>query len=249
MMIFLLFFYDSNTDYPSHIFNLDRSSKDKKINKFGLSLKEMCCTYDIHIMNGRLFNDKVGNFTCFSNNGKSVVDYMICSTSLFESVKNFGMGEESQARFRKGYSTSDNIFTLMTLIQKYLSKQNGRFYCIFIDYEKAFDKVKHNELWKALERINVHGNFLRILKSIYSNTTACVKTNCGLTKAFKSTVGTRQGCIGSPKIFSIFNNDLIKYLKHKCERGIFVSISDLFALMFADDVPSFSDTVARLQNK
>ena len=36
--------------------------------------------------------------------------------------------EESQAGFRKGYSTSDNIFTLMTLIQKYLSKQNGRVY-------------------------------------------------------------------------------------------------------------------------
>ena len=87
-------FNDSNTDYPSDIFNLDRSSKDKKINKFGLSLIEMCCTYDIHIMNGRLFNDKVGNFTCFYNNGKSVVDYMICSTSLFESVKNFGVGEE-----------------------------------------------------------------------------------------------------------------------------------------------------------
>ena len=30
----------------------------------------------------------------FSNNGKSVVDYMICSTCLFESVKNFGVGEE-----------------------------------------------------------------------------------------------------------------------------------------------------------
>ena len=87
-------FNDSNTDYPSDMFNLDRSSKDKKINKFGLSLIEMCCTYDIHIINGRLFNDKVGNFTCFSNNGKSVVDCMICSTSLFESVKNFGVGEE-----------------------------------------------------------------------------------------------------------------------------------------------------------
>ena len=159
--------------------------------------------------------------------------------------------EEFQAGFRKGYSTSDNIFTLMTLIQKYQSKQNGRFYCIFIDYEKAFDKVKHNELWKALEKINVHGNFLRVLKSIYGNTTACVKTNCGLTKAFKSTVGTRQGCIGSPKIFSIFINDLIKYLKHTCERGIFVSdaISDLFAVLFTDDVASFSDTVARLQKQ
>ena len=67
--------------------------------------------------------------------------------------------EESQAGFRKGYSTSDNIFILMTLVQKYLSKQNSSFYCIFIDYEKAFVKAKHNELWKALEKGSLNNIF------------------------------------------------------------------------------------------
>ena len=175
----------------------------------------------------------------------------ILNTRLSTWCDNNNVIDESQAGFRKGYSTTDNVFILMSMVQKYLSKQNGRFYCIFMDYEKAFDKIKHNELWKVLERININGKFLKILKSIYGNTTACVKTSEGLTDSFKCMIGTRQGCIASPKIFSIFINDLVKYLKHKSDGGIFVSdsISDLFALLFADDVSSFSDTVVRLQKQ
>ena len=45
--------------------------------------------------------------------------------------------DESQAGFRSGYSTRDNNFILMSLIQKYLSKQRGRFYCLFIDFAKS----------------------------------------------------------------------------------------------------------------
>ena len=39
---------------------------------------------------------------------------------------------ESQSGFRKGYSTIDNLFTLMSLGQKYLSKEGGRFYCLLL---------------------------------------------------------------------------------------------------------------------
>ena len=175
----------------------------------------------------------------------------ILNTRLSTWCDNNNVMDESQAGFRKGYSTTDNVFILMSMVQQYLSKQNGRFYCILIDYEKAFDKIKHNELWKALERININGKFLKILKSIYCNTAACVKTSEGLTDRFKCMVGTRQGCIASPRIFSIFINDLVKYLKHKSDGGIFVSdsTSNLFALLFADDVSSFSDTVVRLQKQ
>ena len=87
-------FNDNMLDYLSDNFNLDRCSKDRKINKFGLSLLDMFCTRDLHILNGRLFNDKDGNFTCFSNNGTSVVDYIICSTDIFKSIRNFGIGDE-----------------------------------------------------------------------------------------------------------------------------------------------------------
>ena len=63
------------------------------------------------------------------------------------------------------------------------------------------------------------------------------------------TTGTRQGCISSPIIFSLFINDLVEYLQSETDSGIFISndIEDLLALMFADDVSSFSDTVIRLQ--
>ena len=159
--------------------------------------------------------------------------------------------DESQAGFREGYSTIDNIFILTALAQKYLSKKRGRFYCIFIDFEKAFDNVQHSQLWTALERINVDGKFLNILKSVYNNTRSCIKVNHILTEFFNCSIGTRQGCVASPKNFSIFINDLINYLQNKCGKGIFVSneIRELYALMFADDIPSFSDTVLRLQKQ
>ena len=32
------------------------------------------------MLNGRLFNDKLGEFTCFANNGTSLVDFLIAST-------------------------------------------------------------------------------------------------------------------------------------------------------------------------
>ena len=53
----------------------------------------------------------------------------------------------------------------------------------------------------------------------------------------------------SPKMFSIFINDLIKYLETKFNRGIFVTtdIPELLTLMFAGDSAGFSDSVIGLQ--
>ena len=59
-----------------------------------------------------------------------------------------------------------------------------------------------------------------------------------------------QDCISSPIIFCLFINDLDAYLRTECNnRGIFITndIEDILALMFADDVSSFSDTVICLQ--
>ena len=66
-----------------------RNSKDQVYNRFGLSLIELCCSYNVHILNGRMFGDSEGNFTCTANNGTSVVDYMICSSKIFDSVTDF----------------------------------------------------------------------------------------------------------------------------------------------------------------
>ncbi len=124
--------------------------------------------------------------------------------------------DESQAGFRAGYSTIDNMFTLQSMVQKYLSKQGGRFYCLFVDFSKAFDRIRHDKLWESLILKGIGGKYLRALQSMYSNLSACVKTTCGLTAYFPCQIGTRQGCVSSPLLFSIFINDLSTLFRERC---------------------------------
>ena len=64
--------FNVNVDYTSDYFCIPRNSRDvERYNLFGKSLVELCCIHDVHILNGRLYDDIVGNFTCLTNNGAS----------------------------------------------------------------------------------------------------------------------------------------------------------------------------------
>ena len=175
----------------------------------------------------------------------------ILTTRLQKWAEENSVLDESQAGFRKQYSTTYNIFSLHAIIQKYLCRPRGRFYCIFVDFRRAFDSIPHDKIWDSLKRkgINENGKFLKIFRSMYNQLKSCVKVNNSLTQFFECTIETRQGCINYPIIFSLFINDLVEYLRSETDSGIFISndIEDLLALMFADDVSCFSDTVTRLQ--
>ena len=75
---------------------MPRLSKDTEFNRFGLSFIELCCTYSIHVFNGRLFDDIPGKYTCLANKGASVVDYMASSTSLFKYVTYFKIDDNDE---------------------------------------------------------------------------------------------------------------------------------------------------------
>ena len=91
-------------------------------------------------------------------------------------AENNNIIDESQAGFRKQYSTVDNIFWLQAIIQKYLCRAGGRFYCIFVDFRRAFDSIPHNKIWDSLQRkgINSNSKFLKIFQSMYNQLKSCV---------------------------------------------------------------------------
>ena len=74
---------------------------------------------------------------------------------------------------------------------------------ISLDAEKAFDKIQHPFMIKALTKVGIKGTYLNIIKAIYDKLTANIILNSEKLKAFLLISGTRQGCPLSPLLFNI----------------------------------------------
>ena len=87
---------------------------------------------------------------------------------------------ENQTGFRKQYRTSDHILTLKSIIEK-MFKKSSYLYTCFVDFEKAFDTVWRDALFKKLEYMGIRGKILRILENMYSEVNYSIKLPYGLT--------------------------------------------------------------------
>ena len=74
---------------------------------------------------------------------------------------------------------------------------------ISIDAEKAFDKIQHSFMIKALQKAGTGRTDLNIIKAIYDKPTANIILNGKKQKAFPLKSETRQGCPLSPLLFKI----------------------------------------------
>ena len=74
---------------------------------------------------------------------------------------------------------------------------------ISIDAEKAFDKIQHPFMIKALQEAGIEGTYLNIIKATYDKPTANITLNGEKLKTFPLKSGTRQGCPLSPLLFNI----------------------------------------------
>ena len=104
---------------------------------------------------------------------------------------------EGQAGFRAGRSTTEQIFSLRILCEKYLQHQQN-LYHVFIDFKKAFDRVLLAALCATLRKYNISANVVRTIEQLYDKATSAVQMNDSIGEWFRSTVGIRQGCLLSP---------------------------------------------------
>jgi hypothetical protein len=107
---------------------------------------------------------------------------------------------KNQAGFRAGRSCSDQIITLRIIIEQCLEMRKP---CIlnFIDYQKAFDSLDRNTLWKILAHYGVPKKLIDIIKSMYDNQNVKVLFKGKLSNSFIVITGVRQGCLLSPFLF------------------------------------------------
>ena len=73
----------------------------------------------------------------------------------------------------------------------------------FIDYVKDFDCVDHNKLWKILKEMGIPDHLTFLLRNLYEDWEATVRTEHGTTDWFLIGKGVCQGCILSPCLFNL----------------------------------------------
>ena len=99
-----------------------------------------------------------------------------------------------QAGFRKGRGTSDQSVNICWIMEKAREFQKNIHFC-FIDYAKALDWVYHNKLWKILKEMGIPDHLTCLLRNLYADQGATVRTGHGTTDWFQIGKGICQGYI------------------------------------------------------
>ncbi|CAH8605478.1 unnamed protein product [Heterobilharzia americana] len=154
-----------------------------------------------------------------------------------------------QAGFRKYKSCADQIATLRIIIEQSIEWQSA-LYLNFIDFEKAFDSVDREVIWKLLQYYGVPQTFIRLIQQLYEDATCQVIHNGKLSDAFEVKTGVKQGCLLSPMIFLIVVDWIMQQTVGSEKRGIhWTTEKNLEDLDFADDLCLMSHKLEDLQAK
>ena len=84
---------------------------------------------------------------------------------------------------------------------------------VFIDLEKAYDRVYSEVLWQVLRMYDVWGKILSVIKRMHVDSSFYVRIKGCENERFRIDSGGREGCIMYPWIFNVNMNGVMKKVK------------------------------------
>ncbi|KAK3517122.1 hypothetical protein QTP86_003959, partial [Hemibagrus guttatus] len=138
---------------------------------------------------------------------------------------------EQQYGFMPRKSTTDAIFALRILMEKYRDGQR-ELHCVFVDLEKAYDRVPREELWYCMRKSGVAEKYVRVVQDMYERSRTVVRCAVGQTEEFNVEVGLHQGSALSPFLFAIVMDQLSEEVRQESP----------LTMMFADDIVICSES-------
>ncbi|KAL0879367.1 hypothetical protein ABMA27_003133 [Loxostege sticticalis] len=130
----------------------------------------------------------------------------------------------------------DAIHAVRTVIEKARANKQA-LWMVFIDLEKAFDRVPRPLIWQALRAHNIPEYFVKLIQDTYSDARTAVRSPAGLSESFDVKVGVHQGSALSPLLFNIVMN----YLTATIQKPV------PWNMLYADDVVLLSDSKQDIQ--
>ena len=97
---------------------------------------------------------------------------------------------------------------------------------VFIDLEKAYDRVPRQEVWRCLREQGVPEKYVRLVKDTYEDARTQVNTSIELTGHITVRVGLHQGSSLSPYLFDMILDVMGRGIKEQPP----------WCMLFADDI-------------
>ena len=145
---------------------------------------------------------------------------------------------EAQFGFMPGRGTTDAIFIVRQLQEKFLAKKKDLFYA-FIDLEKAFDRVPREVVRWALRKFGVEEWMVVTVMIMYDEVRTVVRTKYGNSRELEVKVGVHQGSVLSPLLFVT----VMDALTERVRQGL------PWDLLYADDIVLVAETMELLKQK
>jgi hypothetical protein len=89
-------------------------------------------------------------------------------------------------------------------------EQKKDLHMVFIDCEKAYDKVPRNAMWWALQKHKVSTKYITLINDMYDNVVTSVQTSDRDTNDFLINIGLHQGSALSPYLFVLVTDEVTR---------------------------------------
>ena len=120
--------------------------------------------------------------------------------------------------------------------------------CCFVDFCKAYDKIRRDYLVRRLAQLGVHGHMLNAVVEMYWDVPLVPKLNGVLGPSIASTCGVKQGDPLSPLLFGLFIDEFEAWVKERLPgAGVPLTLEKNVPLLYADDMVLLGESQSSVQ--
>ena len=142
---------------------------------------------------------------------------------------------DCQMGFMEGRNIAANLRQTVDLIT-HVNATGKRAIIVSIDFEKCFDRVSHNSMFKALELFGFRNRFISWIRLFFTQFQVCTQNAGYLLELFNKTRGCNQGCPISPFCYLVCGEIMAQLIINNPNiKGITMNNVEFIISQFADD--------------
>lgn len=176
------------------------------------------------------------------------VDFKIYSKAIAKHLQSCikEVTHSDQTGFIRGRYIGENINNIQNIIH-HTAANNETGYILALDYTKAFDTVRWELIYKALEIFEFGEYMLTAVKLLFASAKSRL-TNAGFaSEVFFPQRGVRQGCCSSPSLFVLTVELMAILVRRSLQiRGITIQEHQAKISLYADDATFFLSDIQSL---